>query len=244
MDLTTALQTTFNTATIIKLYDNKDYNFSINLIKATKENPYQILFTSGLSIKGQNVPEKHQEFQFIELYFCLPEYWKHDDQSKDNQWPVFWLNKLAEVPSKNNSWFGPGDTIPAGKPPKQLSKDLLQNHFILAEPMLFDSQLTALETDSKSIKFLAIIPIFNDEFTFKSKNSAKVLMAKYQYKKYNELVDKYRKPITNKMSFKFLIMLIITLLIATAVVWVLITGGEIQKENKKSTPPQNQQTEG
>ena len=73
---------------------------------------------------------------------------------------------------------------------------------MLTEPILFKDEFETIEIDEKAIKFLAIIPIYQNELEYKLKSSAKVFVAKYQFKKYNELVDEYRLNISKSAKFK------------------------------------------
>lgn len=198
MNLDIKLADIFNVEDSIIVTENNNYGFTMNLIESTKSRPYKILYTSGLSNFDQKSTEKFPEFKHIELYFCLPDYW---DLQK-NDWPITWLNKLAEIPQKNNTWFGPGDTIPAGKPAESINEKFSQNHFMLVEPMLFKDDIETIEIDDKAVKFLAVIPIYQNELEYKLKSSAKVFVAKYQFKKYNELVDEYRLNISKSMKWK------------------------------------------
>tara|TARA_B100000809_G_C15029220_1_gene491296 strand:- start:241 stop:930 length:690 start_codon:yes stop_codon:yes gene_type:complete len=225
MELTDKLKTIFADAEIVKIQDNETHSFSINWIKSTKNRPYHLIFTSGLSNKEQTVSEKCVEYKHIELYFCLPDYWKVSEKSPEHSWPIHWLNRIAEVPQKSNSWFGPGDTLPAGNPSKNISSMMEENHFILAEPMKIQ-KLTELELNDKKIRFLSIIPIYQKELDYKLRNSAKVLIAKYQHKNYNELIDNYRESVVGKMSFKYLWLVVIATIVLAAVAVVLFTDGE------------------
>ena len=128
MELIQKLENVFLGADIVKLQTNKLYDFSINWIKATKQRPYHILFTSGLADKAQNTSEKYPEFKHIELYICLPEYWKVDQKETEHSWPIEWLDRIGAAQQSTESWFGPGDTLPAGNPPKAFSPKMEQNH--------------------------------------------------------------------------------------------------------------------
>ena len=214
MELLQKIKSIFNLDEVVELKKNTEFGFTINWIKATKENPHHVIFTTGLSDNKQTVSEKYPEFEFIELYVCLPEYWKVEDQSEAFQWPVEWLNKIAQVPQKNKTWFGPGDTLPAGVPPQSISTKFEQNHFILAEPIKYETELKEVKLENKTVRFLSIIPIFEKEMTFKTKNSAKILMSKYQYQNLNEEIDEYRTSIVKNSKFNFFMVIIIGLCIA------------------------------
>lgn len=178
---------------------NEEVGFSIQLAKAADWN-YFILFTDGLSAKEQAVPEKYAAFKHLELYFCLPDYWDFETE----KWPLYWLNKLAELPQKNETWYGPGDTIPAGDPPIGLSLRFPANHFMLAEPLKLKTLLTNTVFEEKQIQFMGIIPILQDELDYKIRNSATVLMARLVKDGYTEQVDLFRQPVCRKRFLNFL----------------------------------------
>lgn len=201
MELMQKLENVFLGADIVKLQTNRLHDFSINWIKATKQRPYHILCTSGLANKEQNTSEKYPEFKHIELYICLPDYWKLDKKDSEHHWPIEWLDRIGAAQQTTESWFGPGDTLPAGKPPKTFSPKMEQNHFILAEPMEVEV-LKEVKLEHKLVKFMSIIPIYREEIDYKLRNSAKHFMARYQLAKNTELVDNFRQSVVKKMNFK------------------------------------------
>lgn len=177
-----------------KVGDIPDLSVDILMVEVSQPK-IKILMTDGLSAKEQPVDkEDFQKFKRIELYFCLPEYWDIDK----NSWPIEWLNRLAQVPSKNNTWFGPGDTIPAGNPPLFFLDKLLANHFMLTEPIRALSFFQAPNWSSHEIGFLGIIPINQEEIDYKLRNSATVLLQRLEKKGYDELVDPFRQPVCRK----------------------------------------------
>lgn len=214
MELINKLKSIFNVESTTELTVNTEYGFSINWIKPTKKNPNHIIFTSGLSDSEQLGAEKYPELAYIELYICLPEYWNIEDLTTDSQWPINWLNRIAELPKKNKTWFGPGDTIPAGNPVKALAPKFDQNHFILAEPIKFKEELKVINCESKDVSFLSLIPIFEAEMLHKTKNSAKVLLSKYTHNNLTEEIDEYRTSIIKNSKFNIFMMVIIGLCLA------------------------------
>lgn len=175
---------------------NENFDFKIHL--AIPENSdYQILYTSGLSKHAQNVDDKFQDFRHIELYMCLPDYWNLDK----NDWPINWLNRIAESPIKNNTWFGPGDTI-STRGEKIITKMGIDNpnstvntfqYFILSEPIYVDEL-----NINEDYKFLSVFPIHDLEFEYKMRNSSIVLLKKLQQKGHSEKIDIYRKSVCRK----------------------------------------------
>lgn len=180
------------------MQENFNYGFSIKVAKDLSWN-YYIVFTDGLSNTEQDVPPKYEAFKKLELYFCLPDYWELNNDT----WPVDWLEKLAEIPQKNNTWFGPGDTIPAGNPPKALSDRFPANHFMLVEPLKVKDVVEDPIFKTAGIQFMGIIPILQEELDYKIRNSATVLMARLVKNNYTEQVDLFRQAVCRKRFLNF-----------------------------------------
>ncbi|WP_066758645.1 suppressor of fused domain protein [Crocinitomix algicola] len=155
----------------------------------------QLVMTVGLSENEQEISsEKFKEYKRIEIFFCLPDYWKIDEVN----WPVTWISKIAEIPQKNKTWFGPGDTIPAGNPPVEFMDKLPANHFMLCNPIITKSVFEHEKLKKLGIKFMGIIPITQNEVDFKLRNSATILTHRLTKKGYDETVDPFRSPVCRK----------------------------------------------
>jgi len=178
--------------------ENSDYGFSIKVAKDPSWN-YYIVFTDGLSGRQQDVPEKYDAFKKLELYFCLPDYWELEQDT----WPVDWLNKLADIPQRKSTWFGPGDTIPAGNPTQPLSDRFPANHFMLVEPIKVKDVLEDPIFKTEGIQFMGIIPILQEELDYKIRNSATVLIARLVKNNYTEQVDFFRQAVCRKRFLNF-----------------------------------------
>lgn len=176
---------------------NAEYNFEIVHLTPKKGN-YQLLLTKGLCSFEQNVKADCEKYKFIELYICLPDYWDLTHQN----WPITWLNRLAELPQKNKTWFGPGDTIPAGNPPQVLDEKFKANHFILMPPTFMLAFLNEDIVNSENQSLLAVVPIFPREIKFKLKNSHTMLFNQFAKKGITELCDIYRPVAGNLFIFK------------------------------------------
>lgn len=191
--ITETLHSIFGFTDSSVLHQNAEYDFCIRMAKPANEK-YVLLYTEGMSKYVQPVNEKNKKWERLELYFLLPDYW---DFSKKN-WPVYWLDRIAQVPQKNKTWFGLGDTLPAGNPPEEIDDVLKCSYFILSEPLLLESKFsTGLPADS-AFNFMAVIPIFTKEFDFKMQSSATALLKILKDKQIFEMVDIYREPVARK----------------------------------------------
>jgi hypothetical protein len=189
-EILSAIDSTLEVST---LSENQEFDFKICSVNLP-EYKCQLLFTEGLSNNIQEVKEGFEPFKKIELYFCLPDYWKLDVE----YWPLEWLETLACLPQKNNTWFGPGDTIPAGNPPGNLSDRFEANHFMLTEPILlgyfFENELWK----ASGISFLGVVPIAQNELNYKIRNSATVLTQRLKKANHTEKVDLFRTSVCRK----------------------------------------------
>ena len=160
------------------------------------KNGSSILLTTGLSDFKMPVHEKHIGKENAELYFYLPSYWELEDSENPKfSWVFSWLERLKNYVINNNTWFGHGHTMPCGKEMKSLSESMLQNHFILSEPIDLKTELSPIIEEEKTIHFLAIIPIFPDEMDFKQGKGTFKLMEKFRQYNVTEKLDDYRKTI-------------------------------------------------
>lgn len=173
------------------------------LISLPNKNGNKILLTNNLSDFKMNVHEKHQGEEYNELYFYLPSYWDLEDiENPKMNWVFAWLEKLKNHVINKNTWFGNGHTIPCGKELKPLSETMLQNHFILAYPIELNEEISPLIIEDKTIRFLAVIPIFEDEMDYKQGKGTAKLFKKFEQAKVTEKLDDYRKTVLkNRWNF-------------------------------------------
>ena len=151
------------------------------------------LITKNLSEYKMPVHEKHLGEEYNELYFLLPSYWAIDDLENEKfNWIFPWIKRLEEYVVKNKTWFGHGHTMPCGKPNKALSSSMLQNHFMLTRPILAHEDLKNLKTTEKTVGFLGIIPIFEDEMDFKQGKGTAKLLGKFKSAGITEKLDDFR----------------------------------------------------
>ena len=179
----------FDEKTIYTCQTNHEYGFEIKALKLEKEG-FQLVFTSGLSNTPQSVDDANKALERIEILFCLPNYFNLENDS----WPISWLDKIAAIPQKNNTWLGNGDSIPAGNPPQAISDKFMADHFILMEPNFTQRYLNK----NVNCSYLAVVPIFNQELDFKMRNSHTVLFNKFMKKGITEMVDVYRSSVCRK----------------------------------------------
>jgi len=192
-ELEQCLRNRFPKADFTFLGKQKNSEIDLVLISTEKRSPIKLLMTWGLSNYKQPVPERLQSHRHIELYFCLPSYW--DLNALDNpsmQWVFNWIQKLSHYLIEKQTWYGVGHTFPNGNPASSISPTMKQKYFILNSPVFLSEELSRVTIDDKTIDFLAITPIFEDELDYKMGKGTFKLQKKFLDKNITELLDDYR----------------------------------------------------
>ena len=191
--LAKTIQSRFPTAQIILLTKQTESDINLLLISTEKRSPIQLIMTDGLSTYEQPVPEKYSTLKHVELYFCLPSYWDIEDKDNPNMnWVQPWIQKLAKHLMEKKTWYGVGHTFPNGNPVEAISPTMKQKYFLLNTPTYLAEELTPLIVEDKTIEFLSIVPIFEDELDYKMGKGTYKLQKKFLDKNITELLDDYR----------------------------------------------------
>ena len=158
--------------------------------------PVTVIMTNGLRNYAMPVPEKLMGQEHIELFFCLPSYWELTDLKNENMsWPVTWLEKLGTHLVNSATWYGPGHTFANGNPHKSFSLTMKPNHLILTEPIKLEEHFPSTRLGEHHVSFLAVVPIFEQEFDIKMSKGFVKFLRKFRAKNGNEIVDDYRENI-------------------------------------------------
>lgn len=191
-------------ATNVSLYKKINETIEILQVQLEKNNqPIRLLITHGLSNYSMPVHERYKGREFNELFFCIPNYWDLSEIDNPNrQWPVDWLEKLAQHVMEKETWFGPGHSIQCFPDYRSLSTTMKQNHLMLIDPILLKDEMRPLECGNKTIYFLAGMPIFGEEMDYKQGKGTYKLLTKFRNKNYTEKLDDYRESVL-KSRIKF-----------------------------------------
>lgn len=167
-----------------------------------KQFPMRIIMTDGMSEYKMPVPERFSEWESTEIFFCLPSYWDLEDRENPKMnWPLEVIQRLVKNVLENKTWYGPGHTIANGNPPKAISETMKQEYFLLATPIALEDYLQPLTVNGQEVHFLAIIPLFNQEYERKKSLGYFRWIRKYRSKNGNEVLDDFRQSIHKKRRF-------------------------------------------
>lgn len=202
-ELAKNLTSRFTNAQLQSLPKQSENEVDLLIISFEKRSAVQLVITDGLYLYEQPVPDKFSTLKNIELYFCLPSYWDLDDiENPAMNWIKPWIQKLARHLIEKQTWYGVGHTFPNGNPVRAISPTMKQKYFLLNKPTFLSNELTPLEVGGKTIEFLAIVPIFEDELDYKMGKGTYKLQKKFVDKNITELLDDYRmSTLKNKWRF-------------------------------------------
>jgi hypothetical protein len=147
---------------------------TVHVIQPDFNNPFLVLFTTGMSDREMVTPSGQESFARAELVMLLPADWTHPRSahaSASSRWPVEWLRQVAYYPHVNRTWLGnPCSIISNEEPPEPLGPGTDQS-CLLAIPDL--KQLKPLQLPDKSlIHFYTLVPLYKEERDYELRNGA------------------------------------------------------------------------
>lgn len=203
MELVHALENRFGNHRVKRIQNPLHPEQELLLLFLELDVPVTVLMTATLSTYEMPVLEKWKGREFNEIYFCLPSYWDLKDVDNPNfSWVYTWLFKLERFVREKNTWFGPGHSIPTANPEVPISETMKQEYFFFSDPILLKEELAPVVDATKTIHFLAIIPIYGDELDYKMGKGTLKFIRKFIQRKNDEKIDDYRKSILDsRMRF-------------------------------------------
>jgi hypothetical protein len=169
---------------------------------ATAARPYHVLVTQGMSALPMTVPEGAEELCFAELMVVLPKPWIVEGEGAGDErwyWPMRALKSVARLPHLYETWIGPGHTIPNGDPAEPYAEGTKQSCVIVAPPVLFEDTLHYCDVaPDKRVWLYALVPLYDDETSFKLEHGAEAMFEKMNAKGLTELIDPERRSVLAK----------------------------------------------
>jgi hypothetical protein len=152
----------------------QDLHIDIHIVSPTPKRNYFTLVTTGMCELAMKAPPEMRDYRFAELMICLAPEWplSPKDQEADNpdgedddrySWPLFWLRTLARAPHEHGIWIGENHTIPNGDPPEPLGDGTELCCVMFRSPLTTPRDFATLALPKKTIRFLALVPIYRDE---------------------------------------------------------------------------------
>ncbi|MGZ7445906.1 suppressor of fused domain protein [Paenibacillus sp. TH7-28] len=159
-------------------------HIDVNIMEPTEQEPFWILYTTGMSDLPMTLPESMLEqlednFDRAELIIFLPATWELNEQAfKDdnNYWPIRLMKQLARFPHQYNTWLGYGHTIPNYQDYEPYADGTGLNGVVLYE---LNEDLSVIPTkDGNKVHTYFLIPLYREEMEYKLEHGMDALMEK------------------------------------------------------------------
>jgi hypothetical protein len=158
-------------------------HIDVNIMKPTEDDPFYVLYTTGMSDLPMNLPEEISEketFQFGELFMYLPDTWNYggdgqlsSDIPDSEYWPIHLIKYLARFPHEYETWLGWGHTIPNGPEYAPLCEDTEMGGVVIGQ---LNGEFEAMEADDGNrINFFMVIPAYREEIEYKLEHGMSAL---------------------------------------------------------------------
>ncbi len=171
-------------------------------ITSNKYPDFNILMTCGMSRYEMSIPENSKGNKLIEVVILLPKSWNLkglDWQDEEKCWPILHLKSIGKIPFEQNTWIESSHTISYDKNRGCMPGTNFVGSIILP-PLSLEKEFTIIE--AANIHFLMVLPIFEEELTYKLKHGSNKLIDKLNRYGINDVLDINRRN-TCKPRFKF-----------------------------------------
>lgn len=177
-------------------------HIDVHHVRPGEARPFHTLVTSGMSDLPMQVPESADSTRFMELMVTLPEYWKVDDDSFNDEiwyWPIRQLKSLARFPHKYNTWLGWGHSVPNGDPAEKFADNTALNGVIILPSINVPEEFLQLSIDeNKTIEFYSVVPLYQEEMELKLNKGSEALLDLFDKHGINDVVFPERKNVCKK----------------------------------------------
>ncbi|MEO0479410.1 MAG: suppressor of fused domain protein [Planctomycetota bacterium] len=158
-------------------------HLDVHIICATKDRPFHVLFTTGMSDLPMTVPEGVPAPTRAELMIALPASWPLDQKcwkDENNYWPIGVLKMLARMPHEYGTFLGAGHTIPNGDPPQPFAPNTSLCCSFLLELLGLVPDQGRVELDGgESIQFYNVMFLHHGEVQLKLEKGTDALLERF-----------------------------------------------------------------
>lgn len=176
-------------------------HIDVHVVLPTEDFPYVRLVTSGMSDLPMSV-EDGETPRYLELVATLPGDWKLDQAALEDErwyWPIRLIKQLARFPHKYRTWLGWGHSMPNGDPPEPYAPGTRLCGVVLLPSITVPDAFDSLRIDAKKeIRFLAIVPVYQEEMELKLRQGSDALIERFGRHDVSDLIDPRRTNVARK----------------------------------------------
>lgn len=149
-----------------------DFHLDVFFIQR-KEDNFNILLTSGMSLLQMKVPEvveNPEEHAFTELMILIPKEINFDKvytSTEENSWIISMLKNAARLVHHNNSWLGIGHTLQATNDLEPYAEETAFAGCVVLPSITFDDKFTEFYFGNRKINIYSLFPLYKNELEYK-----------------------------------------------------------------------------
>jgi hypothetical protein len=159
-------------------------------IHITEPRPWRTLVTSGMSTRPM------ADGRYAELMLSLPPDWpvpgSPEFETREGYWPYRLLQELAVLPHRFDTSLGTGHTVPNLDPPQPYAPGTELCGALVFPPVLAPDDFSPLAVGGRSIEFLALFPLYEQEMNFKLEHGLEALIDRLDEADATEVVEPRR----------------------------------------------------
>lgn len=175
-------------------------HIDVHIVKPSRDFPFLLLVTSGMSDHPMTVPQGAEEFRYAELCMMLPPDWPID--KPEYFWPIKVLKTFARFPHEYDTFLTWEHSIGGAPEDPMLADGIDFNGLILIPPYELPHEFAVLQLpNGESIKFCQILLLYPEEMAYKRKKGFEALMDLFDKNEIGTMTDPDRPNIAPKRRF-------------------------------------------
>ena len=177
-------------------------HLDVHWVKPRATRPYHFLVTSGMSDLPMKIPAGVKAPRHVELMVTLPERWSIGEEAFRDEnwyWPLRQLKTFARFPHKYDTWLGEGHTVTNDDPPQPFASGTRLCGALLQAPQHVPAAFRELRIEGrKIIRFLAVVPLHDDEMTLKTRDGTEALLERLRKHGVTDVVEPARPSVARR----------------------------------------------
>lgn len=172
-------------------------HIDVHVMKPTEEDPYYVVYTTGMSALKMNVPkmkgDSKEDYELAELMIYLPENWDFSEDEKagmkeESYWIIDFMKFIARFPHEYKTFFSGGHTIPNGGDYEPFVEGTgLSGVLLLPIHEFIEIQ------DGSKVNMLFMMLTYKEEMEYKLKKGYDALIQRFEEEDIPFILDLKRK---------------------------------------------------
>jgi len=183
-EIVTHFETVFpgRTSSVFHEIVSDTIHIDVNIMEPTEEEPFWVLYTSGMSDLPMTIPDEvlaqlDEPLDRAEVMMFLPGSWELTEESfKDDNyyWPIRLMKQIARFPHQYHTWLGYGHTIPNYADYEPYADGTGLNGVMLYQ---LKEEISIIKTtDGNQVQAYFLLPLYKEEMEYKLEHGLDALL--------------------------------------------------------------------